>query len=1393
MTNGESAHFLELLGQTVDTKKDKVFATWYNIKAKPTDKYTFQGIWNEAGSIAHDLLTKDKLEKGDKVILCYNFGLQFFSAFLGCLRAGVVAVLVYPPSPQNLSKALPKMTKIIDDCDAKAILIDETVNLLRLNPLSKSRKLWPQNIKFKVHPKKAKLATISQNQLLHKLNEINSKDPITSNDLAFLQYTSGSTGDPKGVMVTFGALKANVQGIVTAVNRVFASAGRSTEDIIGLSWLPQYHDMGLIYAIVSPFYGGWNCNMISPFDFIKNPLLWIELMSSLRVNWSVAPNFAYRLAARKFIEGKKIRPNGEPKEPIPNLDLSSIVYLQNAAEPIQLDTKNMFEEAFGNYGLSQNWFMAGYGLAESVVYVTDLHEYQLSTFKPANEQPSVAVGHRRDFQDGQIAKIVHPETLEELEDQQVGELWLSGPSITAGYFGKSSLTKDVFQAKIGASDKNFLRTGDLAFFEDDYLYICGRQKDLIIVNGVNHYPQDIENVVQSATKAVRPGCVAAFSSDNTGADGDLEVVFEVRREYEPHLVNIVKTIRTKIIEEIGIAPSRVVAIKERSILKTTSGKIQRKANRNALHDGSHNILREYEDSAIGKSDHGTTDSNTSSNSSSNFLDDRDTFDKVMVAYFGHDFDESKSWDELGLTSMVSISLKDSIADCFAITLDPDCFDQYSTPSELKAFVMGNQGAALETHLPLLPSLGSMKLSWVTVGLLQALCSVVLVFIFSISVAPAWYIGKLFATMNASTTLHALGTAHRILWVWFPVIVPVWMVSLSLLTILLKWIIIWKYKEGIVPVPSLLYFRWWMVDRAVALWEFWVGRFIVNTPLIKLFYFLMGAKVHRSVSIEAFIREFDLVQIEEHSSLQYQVHSRKFGAWNEDESPSLEFRPIYIGINCIVKGVVSVGASVRDNAIIDKLSVVPEGARVSAGGHVVGNPGYDIKHASSSTMYKGVKQTSCFLGALKLLWLGIELYLFFAVMLLGQYLWVSHLPTDWEYADLLKWCLLIVWFSVASILTSIMLKWVLIGKRVPGPAKETVWTTFADWAVDWHFQVGTGLLLSVTTHSRLWNIVLMMHGMDLDISSKIAGVGSFLPSKIDLIKVKNSFISVATFNTKSHNQYHQTTITDSSIGLLVDMSPKSDMNITNSIVPPMTHLTSSISQDKQDPRVFNFTSTQLFVQEILMSFGYLVSFGLLFCTLVPSYELWMNVFGNPSSIWMAVPALACSLLLQTIVWTLVFACFQHIALIKSQDSAIRPFSKTLYSLYGTMAFAYQNYSFVNAFLGSPAFNIILKILGVTIEGRALLYPHRMYEYSHIAVADRTIIDGSQITGHYVIYGDVVLGPCKVSGIMHEGSYAANAFIVSDESEHMRAFVGNYDSAQDTKHFIDDEEMQMQMNL
>jgi len=297
---------------------------------------------------------------------------------------------------------------------------------------------------------------------------------------------------------------------------------------------------------------------------------------------------------------------------------------------------------------------------------------------------------------------------------------------------------------------------------------------------------------------------------------------------------------------------------------------------------------------------------------------------------------------------------------------------------------------------------------------------------------------------------------------------------------------------------------------------------------------------------------------------------------------------------------------------------------------------------------------------------------------------------------------------------------------------------------------------------------MMHGMDIDLSSRLVAIKSFAPSKVDLISVKKSFIAIATMSTKDRGHYRRINIKECSIGVHVHLNAVKDLNLSGAILPPLTHVSSSIVQEGNEKRPFEFTSYELIKQEILMIFGYALMFGLFFCTLIPSFDLW-NLFGN--SIFVAIPALSTTLALQTVSWTLLFVCVQHISLINSRKLG-KPANNAIYSVYNTMTLVYQHYSFLNILQGSPSFNLMMRLLGIKIKGFALLYPDRIFEYPFITITYETIIDGCSIKGHYVVYDDVTLGPLKLSGIIHEGTNATNASLTDEESGPLRAFVGGY---------------------
>jgi len=570
---------------------------------KVEKSFTYQQLSEEVDKVARQILDIG-LQKGDRAVLVYPPSLNFVVAFLACLKTGVVAVPVFPPNPGRRD-TLQMFSRIVSSCDASYALTSGTYkHMKKLGDIKEKLKrpaanapAWPEQLQW----------VVTDGDAGKKKNiEIPPYEPSTS-DIAFLQYTSGSTSEPKGVMITHGNLAHNLTIITNELKAV--------EDTIVVSWLPQYHDMGLIGSYLGVLYCGGSGYYISPLTFLQRPMMWIEAVSKYRGTHLQAPNFAFKLTARKF---DKASYSGDKA-----LDLGSVRHIINAAEPVTVDSINSFADAFCPFGLNKEVIYPTYGLAEHTVFVCSGGKQQLTLSKrdlevngvvkevDANDESAegegttVLMGCGYPSNQNVDVRIVDPEKKVEKESDVVGEIWVRSSSKAAGYYNKPDETKEDFHARIsdsdgftneeedGADDANddagdddntaldYLRTGDMGFLHKGELFICGRIKDLIIVGGRNYYPQDIEETAHEAVEELRPGRSAAFTVDTNHAKGE-EVAFiaELRdipkgKDVEFTCQTLADQIRSAINTEHSLGLSYIVLLKPRTIPITTSGKIAR--------------------------------------------------------------------------------------------------------------------------------------------------------------------------------------------------------------------------------------------------------------------------------------------------------------------------------------------------------------------------------------------------------------------------------------------------------------------------------------------------------------------------------------------------------------------------------------------------------------------------------------------------------------------------------------------------------------------------------------------------------------------------------------------------------------------------------------------------
>lgn len=507
---------------------------------------------------------QEYLLPGDRAVLLYPPGLEYIAAFFGCLYAGIVAVPAYPPDIMRLDRTLPRFLSTVRDCQPAAIL---TVG--RIKDIGKG---------FLVdYPEISVLRWVATDELSDNLAQNWVMPDISSETLAFLQYTSGSTAGPKGVMLSHGNLLHNLFQITSS----FAVDAESR----GLIWLPPYHDMGLIGGILAPLYAGIVVTLMSPLDFLQRPIRWLRAISRSRATISGGPNFAYELCVNK------IKP-----EQCNEVDLSSWDVAFNGAEPVRHQTLERFTEKFSPFGFKRDAFLPCYGLAEISVFATggkrgkppvvgNFDEAALANgiVSPAVEdRPGVWLVSSGNTLLDQKVRIVDPVTSKGCLPGIVGEVWLSSTSVAQGYWGQPTLSDETFRAQITDEyEDTYLRTGDLGFTLEGELYITGRIKDLIIIDGLNHYPQDIELSVENSHPAIRKGCCAAFSIQENNQE-KLVILAEAKATMpEPGDSSIVheihQAIRSAVVRNHDLRVHQVVLLKVRTIPKTSSGKIQRHA------------------------------------------------------------------------------------------------------------------------------------------------------------------------------------------------------------------------------------------------------------------------------------------------------------------------------------------------------------------------------------------------------------------------------------------------------------------------------------------------------------------------------------------------------------------------------------------------------------------------------------------------------------------------------------------------------------------------------------------------------------------------------------------------------------------------------------------------
>ncbi|MFF3773480.1 fatty acyl-AMP ligase [Streptomyces sp. NPDC002232] len=535
------------------------------------EELTYAGLDRRARAVGAFL--QERGLAGARAMLLHPPGVEFVSGYMGCLAAGVVAVPSVPPQgrTQNL-RTLSRMRRMIADADVKVILATREV-IAALDAASGH------------FPELSSLLCVATEEIPDAVGDAWREPDLGPDSVAFLQYTSGSTSAPRGVMVTHQNLMHNQVALTERMGHT-AEALEEWDGELYVSWLPLYHDLGLIAPVLNNLYVGGTSTLFSPPHFLQKPSRWLKAISHYRPHTSGGPNFAYELCLR----------DASP-EVLDGLDLSRWRVALNGAEPVRASTMRRFADTFAKTGFRRESHFPCYGLAEATLMVTGSSVDRSPTLVDRSDVASMSgTAEDRELVSsgrpgiGISVVITDPERRVECPEGEVGEIWVAGESVTGGYWRNVRATREVFRASLEDGRDGFLRTGDLGFIRDGEVFVTGRLKDLLVIGGRNHYPQDLELTAETAHPGVRPGCVAAFSVDDGTAGEQPVLVAEVTPAAAHDSAGIRAAIRGAVGAAHGLSLRDVVLIDRGTIAKTSSGKIQRKASRTAYLEGTLSVV-----------------------------------------------------------------------------------------------------------------------------------------------------------------------------------------------------------------------------------------------------------------------------------------------------------------------------------------------------------------------------------------------------------------------------------------------------------------------------------------------------------------------------------------------------------------------------------------------------------------------------------------------------------------------------------------------------------------------------------------------------------------------------------------------------------------------------------